>query len=236
MTIHGRVWSPNDTSPPRPPHWVLKVAMSVTGLIMAAFVLIHMVGNLKIFGSHESFNAYSQWLREAFQPLLPYEGLLWIARFTLATCLIIHVWAALTVWARSRQNRGAGRPRGLHGWLAKFMLPTGIVILGFVVVHLLDLTIGKLVAPENFQHPDPQFHAAANLIASLERPAMAILYLTVLLAIALHLAHGIELAVNDLGGSSPRLLKVARIVGYVLALLLVVGDSAVVLSAHLGVV
>lgn len=235
MTIHGRVWSPRDTSPPRPPHWVLKVAMSVTGVIMAAFVLVHMLGNLKIFSSHSAFNAYSQWLREALYPLLPYEGLLWIARLTLGLCLLIHVWAAAVVWMRSRRSRAQGRPRGRDGWLAKLMLPTGLVILGFVIIHILDLTVGRVVAPAEFQHPDPQFHAAANLVASLDRPIMAILYLTVLIAIALHVAHGIQLAINDLGGTSERLRTIGRIVGYVLALLILVGDSAVVLSAHLGV-
>ncbi|MDO5719326.1 MAG: succinate dehydrogenase cytochrome b subunit [Actinomycetaceae bacterium] len=236
MTIHGRVWSPRDTSPPRPSNWVLKATMSVTGIIMAAFVLIHMLGNLKIFSSHTAFNAYSQWLREVLYPLLPYEGLLWIARLTLGLCLAAHVWAALVVWMRSRRNSAGGRPRGVDGWLAKLMLPTGLVILAFVVIHILDLTIGRLVAPVEFQHPDPQFHAAANLVASLDRPVMAILYLTVLIAVALHVAHGIQLAVNDLGATSQRLRVSARIVGYILALLILVGDSAVVLSAHLGVV
>ncbi|MDI9588507.1 MAG: succinate dehydrogenase cytochrome b subunit [Acidobacteriota bacterium] len=235
MTVHGRVWQPNVKNP-RIANWQLKIAMAITGLIMVAFVFVHMLGNLKIFSSHESINTYSQWLREAFMPLLPYEGLLWIARIVLGACLLIHVVAAFMVWSRSRSNQGSAKPRHSKGWFAKLMLPTGLVLLVFIVLHLLDLTIGKLVAPEGFRHPDPEFHAATNLIASLDRPVMAGFYLFMLLALAIHFAHGIELAINDLGTTSEKGRNVARIIGMIVALLVLVGDAMVVLSANLGVV
>ncbi|MDO5049747.1 MAG: succinate dehydrogenase cytochrome b subunit [Actinomycetaceae bacterium] len=235
MTVHGRIWQPNAKTV-RIANWQLKTAMAITGLIMAAFVLVHMLGNLKIFSSAQEYNAYSQWLREAFTPLLPYEGLLWLARLVLGACLAIHVIAALMVWARSRGNSGNARVRHRKGWLAKLMLPTGAVLLLFVVLHILDLTVGKLVAPSQFQHPDPQFHAAANLVASLDRPVMAGFYLFMLLALAIHLTHGIELAINDLGTTSETGRKWARIIAMATAVLILVGDAAVVLSANLGVV
>ena len=108
------------------------------------------------------------------------------------------------VWSRSRSNQGSAKPRHSKGWFAKLMLPTGLVLLVFIVLHLLDLTIGKLVAPEGFRHPDPEFHAATNLIVSLDRPVMAGFYLFMLLALAIHFAHGIELAINDLGTTSEK--------------------------------
>ena len=113
------------------------------------------------------------------------------------------------------------------------MLPTGLVLLVFVVLHILDLTVGKLVAPAGFRHPDPQFHAATNVIASLDRPVMAVFYLFMLLALAIHFAHGIELAINDLGTTSEKGRSVARIIGSIVAVLVLVGDAAVVLSANL---
>ncbi|MDO5034200.1 MAG: succinate dehydrogenase cytochrome b subunit [Actinomycetaceae bacterium] len=210
--------------------------MSITGLIMLAFVFVHMLGNLKIFDSHESYNAYSKWLREAFMPLLPYEGLLWIARLVLGACLLIHVVSALIVWKRSLENKGAGRPRGMSAYFAKLMLPTGAVLLLFVVLHLLDLTIGKLVAPAQFQEPDSKFYAATNMIASLDRPVMAAFYIFMLLALAIHLAHGFELAFNDLGVTGVSARKWLRLIGIVIAVLILVGDAAVVFSASFGVV
>ncbi|MDK7144063.1 MULTISPECIES: succinate dehydrogenase cytochrome b subunit [Actinomycetaceae] len=235
MTVHGRVWQPREKAQVFPT-WAAKLAMSITGLVMLAFVFVHMLGNLKIFASHEDYNAYSKWLREAFTPLLPYEGLLWIARIVLGACLLIHVLCALLVWRRSRANTANARPKGLSGYFAKMMLPTGIVLLAFVFVHILDLTVGALVQPASFQHPDEQFYAATNMIASLDRPVMAVFYLIVLLALAIHLAHGFELAINDLGVTSSSWRKWMRLLGILLAILILVGDAAVVLSANLGAV
>ena len=72
-----------DTPPPRPgrsrgPSFTtLKTTMALTGTIMAVFVTIHMVGNLKAFMGVQVYNSYAAWLREVAYPLLPYEGLLW---------------------------------------------------------------------------------------------------------------------------------------------------------------
>ena len=90
--------------------------------------------------------------------------------------------------------------------------------------------------PASFQHPDEQFYAATNMIASLDRPVMAVFYLIVLLALAIHLAHGFELAINDLGVTSSSWRKWMRAIGILLAILILVGDAAVVLSANLGAV
>lgn len=68
--------------------------MAVTGLLFAAFVAVHMVGNLKAYFGAESYNSYSLWLRTAFYPLLPHEGLLWIMRVVLGVALVLHVVAA----------------------------------------------------------------------------------------------------------------------------------------------
>lgn len=235
MAVHGRVWQPAEKRV-KVGHWQLKMTMAITGLIMLAFVFVHMLGNLKIFDSRDIYNGYSKWLREAFTPLLPYEGLLWIVRIVLGLCLVLHVWAAFSVWSRSTANSGEGRPRSLDGYFAKLMMPTGLVLLLFVVLHLLDLTIGAAVAPATFQEADTNFYAATNMIASLERPGMAVFYLVVLLALAIHLAHGVELAFNDMGVTGATARAWIKPIGMIVAILILVGDAAVVLSANLGAV
>ena len=37
-----------------------------------------MIGNLKVYTGADHFDAYAQWLRTLLEPLLPYEGALWI--------------------------------------------------------------------------------------------------------------------------------------------------------------
>ena len=54
-----------------------KYVMAISGMVLMAYVLVHMIGNLKLYFGAESLNAYSHWLREVGEPALPREWLLW---------------------------------------------------------------------------------------------------------------------------------------------------------------
>ena len=95
------------------------------------------------------------------------------------------------------------------------MILTGALIGVFVLVHLLDLTIGRLVAPESFVAPttsngELEISAYHNLVASLSRPGMAVFYSLIMLALSLHLAQGLWNVVIDLDNTGPRLRKLRR--------------------------
>ncbi|RRC95131.1 succinate dehydrogenase cytochrome b subunit [Schaalia canis] len=224
------------------PTWLLKTATAVTGMAMAAFVLVHMLGNLKVFLDPQGVDLYAAWLREVGAPALPHGMILWAFRIVMVGCLIIHLGAVLILWQRSASTRTRGARRmAWRGYGAKAMMPTGIIMLLFISAHILDLTAGVLIAPESFQHPTPSadggsvFHAVANLSASLARPLAAIGYGAALIALGIHLAHGIGLAWQDLGGVNERGRRIARLVGYALALAIVAGNGAVILGAWMGV-
>lgn len=224
------------------PTWLLKTATAVTGVAMAAFVLIHMLGNLKVFLDPLGVDLYAAWLREVGAPALPHGLVLWAFRLVMGASLIIHLVSVLLLWRRSATTHTRGARRmGWRGYGAKAMMPTGIIMLLFIAAHILDLTAGALIAPESFQHPttdangESVFHAVANLSASLARPAAAIGYAVGLIALGIHLAHGIGLAWQDLGGVSERGRTVARLAGYALAFLIVIGNGAVITAAWMGV-
>lgn len=224
------------------PTWLLKTATAVTGIAMAAFVCLHMLGNLKVFLDPPGVDLYAAWLREVGAPALPHGMVLWAFRIVMGLCLLIHVCAALILWRRSVSTGTPGAKRmGWQGFGARAMMPTGIVLLLFVAAHILDLTAGVLIAPDTFLHPTTNaqggsvFYAVANLSASLTRPLAAIGYSVALVALGVHLAHGIGLAWQDLGGVGTRGRTIARLAGYALALLIVLGNGAVVGAAWMGV-
>ena len=83
----------------------LKLLMAGSGLIFIGFVLLHMYGNLKAFSGHDAFNEYAHHLRTFGEPMLPHEGLLWIIRVVLLAALVLHVYAAVTLWRRAARAR-----------------------------------------------------------------------------------------------------------------------------------
>ncbi len=66
--------------------------MAVTGVVLVGFVIAHMVGNLKIFLGMEAIDSYASFLRTMGEPLVPYETLLWGARFVLSSASCCTSW------------------------------------------------------------------------------------------------------------------------------------------------
>lgn len=238
-----------DAPPPRPVRGrrlsftALKTTMAVTGTVMAAFVAVHMVGNLKAFMGPEAYNSYAAWLRSVLYPLLPHEGLLWIMRAVLAACLVLHIAASVDLWRRGRVARGDFRRRGLppRTSAARSMILTGGLIGVFIIIHVLDLTIGRAVASASYTAPSheagaPHVSAYENLVASLSRPSMAIFYSLVMLAIGLHLAQGLWNVVIDLGGTGARLRRIWLVLSLAVALAIVLGNGALPLLVLAGVI
>lgn len=233
---------------PRPSSWSLKVAMAVTGTVWVLFVLVHLFGNLKVFLGPESFNTYAHWLREAFYPLLPHGFVLWTLRIVLLTCLMIHVVAAVILWHRGRtsgfrqtrmavwraKRKGTSRLQALS---ASLMPVTGLAILAFIVMHVLDLTTGtNPVVSTQFQAPTPEASMAyQNLIASMQRPWMAFIYATVMVLLSIHVLHGVETAASDFGvvGHPWRVLAV-WLAGFA-ALAVLLGNGSIPVLVQLGV-
>lgn len=218
-----------------------KYAMALTGAVFALFVLVHMIGNLKVYQGPEHFNAYAHWLHTLLEPLLPYEGFLWIFRAFLLLCLVVHVGCATMLARRARAARGPRRRRGLRSlssFTARTMLVTGVVLLLFVVFHVLDLTSGVGVASDGFrQASETQSYAYQNLVASFRRPGAALVYVVAMLCLFLHLAHGLWAAVFDLGFAVPRTAqKWVLLLSGLFGLVVMLGDITIPIAVLTGLV
>jgi succinate dehydrogenase / fumarate reductase cytochrome b subunit len=239
---------PATTPPPRPQTWVLKLIQAATGAVFVLFLLFHLAGNLKVYLPDDPqmhFNEYAHWLRGLLNPLLPGETFLWLFRGALALCLLLHVYAGLTIWIRGRRARGAhGRAVNgtRHHLLGRTMLWSGLIILAFIIFHLLDLTIGRVVnseqfsAAETYRLPDglEVTDAYANLVHSFDRLPVAIFYVVVMVVVALHLSHGIWSLINDFGGTAQRTRNVFLFLADVIALIVVVGNASIPLAVLAG--
>ena len=122
-----------------------KAIMAVTGIMLFGFVLVHMLGNLKLYQGPEKLNAYAHWLREVGSPVLPHSGLLWIARLVLLGAVLLHVTAAtqLTLKSlRARPQRYRQRVAIQSTYAARTARWSGLIIALYVVYHLAHLTWG----------------------------------------------------------------------------------------------
>ena len=168
-------------------HLGKKYAMAISGIVLMAFVLGHMLGNLKLYIGASSMDAYSRWLRTVGSPELPHQALLWVVRIVLLAALVVHLHAAYSLAVVNRRARPdayrSPRDYVAASFASRTMRWTGPIILAFVVFHLLDLTWGS--ANPSFRGGDP-YH---NVVVSFERVPVAVAYIVANLALATHLYH-----------------------------------------------
>ena len=177
-----------------------KVLMAVSGIVLLVFVVGHMLGNLKAFQGSTHFNDYAEGLRTFGAPFFGYGQLLWLIRIGLLVAVGVHIWSAYAVTRASLLARPAGYRRlraSESTYAARTMRWGGVLIAFYVGYHLLDLTFGSA---------NPAFTAGdayGNLIASLQRPAVAGAYMVANLFVGLHIYHGLWSAAQTLGLNRP---------------------------------
>ena len=86
-----------------------KWVMAITGLILMSFVLVHLIGNIKLFLSKEEINLYGEALRDMPGHLLPRTWLLWGFRIGLIVSFFLHIHAA---YGLTDRNATTWRPTG----------------------------------------------------------------------------------------------------------------------------
>ena len=71
-----------------------KWVMAITGLILMSFLVVHLLGNIKLYLSKEELNLYGEALRDIPGHLLPHTWLLWGFRIGLIGAFFFHIHAA----------------------------------------------------------------------------------------------------------------------------------------------
>lgn len=210
-----------------------KMLMAVTGAIGYGFVIGHMAGNLHIFGGREEFNMYAEGLRAFGAPFVPHSGALWIARIVLLAAVIIHVWMAIDLTRKDTASRPVryGKKGTVQATFAsKTLRYGGTAIFFFIIYHLLHLTLG--VAHSDFR-ADDAYH---NVVSGFSNPIVVLVYMIALVALGLHMYHGVWSMFQSLGLNSTRTNTLFRWLAVGSAIALFVGFAIIPLSVLTGFV
>jgi succinate dehydrogenase / fumarate reductase cytochrome b subunit len=210
-----------------------KSVIAVTGIVFLLYVIAHMIGNLKVFFGIETFDAYSQHLREIGEAIFGYEGVLWGIRAVLVGSVVLHMWAAFSLWYQAKKARPIGyqhRQRWEGSYAARTMRWGGVIIALFVIWHILDLTTGTV----NPLGGDES--AYLKLVASFDRWYVALFYILAVVALGLHIRHGLWSAIQTFGANSALKQNALKTFAFVVAAVITIGFAIVPLSVMTGLV
>ena len=200
---------------------------------MLAFLVLHMLGNLKVFFGPTDFDRYAAWLRTLGEPVLHGAWFLWIQRAVLLVAVLAHITAAAQL---SKRDLAARPVKYTHGQRAKATSATrtmrwgGVTIALFIIWHLLDLTVGAT-------NPDFEKNEAYhNVVKDFQVWWINVIYIVAMVMVGLHINHGFWSASQTLGVNRPHRNATIRATGTTLAVLITVGFIAVPVGVMTGLV
>lgn len=206
-----------------------KLITGLTGLGLAVFVLVHMVGNLLLFVGHDAYNAYAHHL-ESWGPLL------WTVESILAAVFLIHAIAGIQIYLGKRRARptdyatynSKGEP-SLQTLSSRTMIMTGGVLAVFLVIHLLNFKLGTQYTTN--LDGQPVRDLARLVVEKFQQPEYAFSYSGVMVLLGFHLRHGIWSALQSLG----TLTKSIRLAVYGFSLIMGIAIAAGFIALPLAI-
>lgn len=222
-----------------------KVLTALTGLGLAIFTLIHMIGNLKLFQGPHAINHYAYFLKHDLGVLI------WIGRAVLLLIFVCHIALAVRLKQRSWAARPIGYqfPGSVQATIAgRTMIWTGAVVGVFILFHLAHFTFGLIttveVAPGQYVNylelrdaKDPMYPDVYSIVvAGFHKPLISFIYVVAQIALFMHLSHGVQSAFQTLGLKNRRFAGAIRIFGLAFAVTILVGNVGIVLAVQAGLV
>ncbi|NLZ95330.1 MAG: succinate dehydrogenase cytochrome b subunit [Bacteroidales bacterium] len=199
-----------------------KFIMSISGLFLILFLVFHMLMNLVMVFSMDTYDMISEFL-----------GANWYAiagTLVLAAGFIIHILYASIITLQNRKARGSDRYAVSNNkdatWTSKNMYVLGFIILAFLVLHMIQLWY-NMQFKELIGAPDAISHGSKLVIPLFKNPLYVVVYLAAFVALWLHLTHGFWSSLHSVGWNNTVWMKRLKNLSYVVATIIVAGYAIV---------
>jgi succinate dehydrogenase / fumarate reductase cytochrome b subunit len=209
-----------------------KLIMSVAGLFLIVFLVVHMGINLSLIfaDSREVFNKAAHFMSS--------NVLIKIVEIVLFGGLILHMFYGLYLQIKNWIARGRGYRIGNYSqtsFFSKFMIHTAVIITVFLVIHLSDFYFKSKVlgeVPEVFYNGKSYHDLGILVIEKFKIPGYVIFYIVCFLFLAFHLFHGFWSAFQTLGLDHKAYTPVIKVFGILYTLVITAGFTLIPLYVY----
>jgi succinate dehydrogenase / fumarate reductase, cytochrome b subunit len=193
-----------------------KLLIGLTGLLLFAYLILHLAGNALIFAGADLFNEYSH--RLISNPLLiPIEiGLLLV--------FLVHIYKT----ARMLIANNAARPvryqkkayaghTSRKSFASSTMIASGLIVLVFVLIHVKQFKYGAYYQTVS---ASPIRDLYRTEIEVFQNPLWVAFYVFSTIVVGLHLRHGIASGFQSIGADHPLYTRRLTAIGIVMAIII----------------
>lgn len=193
-----------------------KLIMSLTGLFLIVFLIVHLAGNFQLLASDggESFNAYAKFMTS--------NTVIKTASYGLYAFILLHIFMSLALVMKNRAARpiGYAKVKGSanSAWSSRNMGILGTIILFFLVVHMrsfwYEMKFGNLPLDE-FGNKNLYLIVAE----AFSQWWYVALYVVCMIGLGFHLSHGFSSAFQTLGINHKKYTPFIKGLGIVYAII-----------------
>ncbi len=216
-----------------------KILMAITGQAMVLFAVVHLLGNSSIFGwLNGGINAYAEHLHSMPLPII--IGF----RLALLAMVCVHIWFGIQL---TIENRG-GRPQQYAvkstqkaTFASENMIWTGALLALFLAYHLAHFTF-QVINPETAAlknlvplHNEMVPNVLGMVVAGFKNVFVSFIYAGAMVALFLHLSHGIQSFFQTMGWSCDKSQPLLIKFGTLVALGLFLGYVTIPLTIFAGI-
>lgn len=202
-----------------------KVIMSLTGIFLILFLIVHMTGNLQLLANDggRSFNIYAA--------VMSHNPFIKVISIGLYTFIILHAVQGIVLALANRKAKGSTHSTGKVAgatWASKNMALLGILILAFLCIHMGDFWV-KMRFTDTLQMVSYDGYDAAvqdiysRVAIAFQNVWIVIVYLVGVFALAIHLVHGFQSAFQSLGISHKKYTPMINVIGWIYTILITSG-------------
>ncbi len=211
-----------------------KLLMSLTGLFLILFLVVHLAGNLQLLKDDggESFNVYARFMTT--NPLITFIA------YGNYFFIILHIIVGFLL---AFYNRGAkGQKYAVSSslktsWSSKNMALLGTLILAFLLLHMgdfwLKMKLGQLdmISYAGVEGEMKDLYSRVSI--AFKNPLIVIAYLVGLLVLSFHLSHGFQSAFQTLGINNKNYTPTIKKIGTAYAILIPLGYAIIPIYYYL---
>ncbi|MCL1942772.1 MAG: succinate dehydrogenase cytochrome b subunit [Candidatus Azobacteroides sp.] len=197
-----------------------KLIMSISGLFLLVFLLLHMSVNFVSIISGEAYNEACHFMGTNIfvQIMVP----------VLAAGFVIHIIYACVLTLQNQKARGsdkyASSSKTKVPWASKNMFVLGIIVLGFLGMHLMHFWT-KMQLSEWLGEEQALGYTLVS--ALFKNPLYAVLYLVWIWALWFHLTHGFWSAFQTIGLNNGKWIPRLKVIAYIYATVIAVGFTII---------
>lgn len=205
-----------------------KLILSLSGLFLIVFLLVHLTANLFLLGGSESYNAATHFMdtNPIIQIMQPVLALGFLVHILWGIVIQIQNWKATPVKYNKVNRKNSSK------WSSRNMIWLGLFIFGFLTIHLWNYFYIMKFQADTMLVSNEGIHDAYKLVSDLFTDAnygyiYTAVYLISFIALGLHLNHAFWSAFQTLGLSNNLWRKRLSIAGTLYAILIAVGFSII---------